>query len=132
MPLNEVCDNLLKGKHGCKLKYTNNLLFNKQWCVPTKDLLYSMELCSLLCGSLNGRRVHGRIDTYICMVKCLHCSLEGVLHCYSAISQFKLKSLEKGVMCMCVCVYNYKFVLYREYNVIYKYKHMYKHIYIFI
>lgn len=30
MPLNEVCDNLLKGKHGCKLKYTNNLLFNKQ------------------------------------------------------------------------------------------------------
>ena len=30
MTLNEVCASLLKGKRGCKLKYTDNLLFNKQ------------------------------------------------------------------------------------------------------
>ena len=52
---NEVGDNLLKGKHGCKLKYTNNLLFNKQ----------PMEICSLLSGSLDGREFQENTHIYM-------------------------------------------------------------------
>ena len=32
------------------------------------------ELCSMLYGSLDGRRVWGRMDTYICMTEFLCCS----------------------------------------------------------
>ena len=32
------------------------------------------ELCSVLCGSLDGRGVWGRMDTCVCMVKSLCCS----------------------------------------------------------
>ena len=31
-----------------------------------------MELCSMLCGSLDGRGVWGRMDTCICMAESLH------------------------------------------------------------
>ena len=37
-----------------------------------------MELCSMLCGSLDGRRVWGRMDTCICMVEPLSCSSETI------------------------------------------------------
>ena len=33
-----------------------------------------MELCSMLCGSQDGRGVWGRRDTYICMAESLPCS----------------------------------------------------------
>ena len=36
------------------------------------------ELCSVLCGSLDGRRVWGRMDTCICMAESLHCSPETI------------------------------------------------------
>ena len=35
-----------------------------------------MELCSVLCGSLDGRGLWGRTGTGICMAKSLHCSPE--------------------------------------------------------
>ena len=35
-----------------------------------------MELCSMLCGSLDERQVWGRMDTCICMTESLHCSPE--------------------------------------------------------
>ena len=35
-----------------------------------------MELCSVLCGSLDGRGSWGRMDTCICMAESLHCSPE--------------------------------------------------------
>ena len=35
-----------------------------------------MELCSMLCGSLQGRGVWGRMDTCICMAESLCCSPE--------------------------------------------------------
>ena len=38
MTLNEVCASLLKGKLGCKLKYTNNLLFI--YCYLTNSDVY--------------------------------------------------------------------------------------------
>ena len=37
-----------------------------------------MGLCSVLCGSLYGRRVWGSMDTCICMAESLHCSSETV------------------------------------------------------
>ena len=37
-----------------------------------------MELCSVLCGSLDRRGVWGRKDTWICMAESLHCSSETI------------------------------------------------------
>ena len=38
--------------------------------------VYFRELCSMLCGSLDGREVWERMDTCICMAESLHCSPE--------------------------------------------------------
>ena len=48
-------------------------MYNQQG--PT---VYHMELCSVLCGSLDGRGVRRRMDTCICMAESLCCSLESV------------------------------------------------------
>ena len=50
-------------------------------CVKTYgDLAYSkhMEFCSMLCGSLDGRGVWGRMDTCVCTAEPLHCSPESI------------------------------------------------------
>ena len=52
------------------------------------------ELCSMLCGSLDGRGVWGRMDTCICMAESLHCSPETIttlLIGYTLIQNKKLK-----------------------------------------
>ena len=36
------------------------------------------ELCSMLCGSLDGRGVWGSLDTCICMAESLHCLPETI------------------------------------------------------
>ena len=36
------------------------------------------ELCSMLCSSLDGRGVWGRMDTCICRAESLHCSPETI------------------------------------------------------
>ena len=36
------------------------------------------ELCSMLCGSLDGRGVWGRMDTCICMAESLCCAPETI------------------------------------------------------
>ena len=36
------------------------------------------ELCSMLCGSLDGRGLWGRMDTCICVAESLPCSLETI------------------------------------------------------
>ena len=38
-----------------------------------------MELCSMFCGSLDGSRVWGRMDTCICMDEYFGCSPETIL-----------------------------------------------------
>ena len=43
---------------------------NKMMCL--------MELCSMLCGRLDGRRVWGRMDTCTCMAESLCCSPETI------------------------------------------------------
>ena len=37
-----------------------------------------MELCSMLCGSLDGKGVCGGMDTCICMAESHHCSPETI------------------------------------------------------
>ena len=37
-----------------------------------------MELCSMLCVSLDGKGVWGRMDTCICTAESLHCSSETI------------------------------------------------------
>ena len=48
--------------------------------ITNKDLL--LEFCSMLCGSLDGKGVWGRMDMYgcicICIVESLHCSPETI------------------------------------------------------
>ena len=47
-----------------------------------------MELCSTLCGSLDGREVWGRMDTCVCTAASLHCSNETItilLICHSPV-----------------------------------------------
>ena len=41
-----------------------------------KPTVQHMELCSMLCASLDGRGDWGRMETCICMVESLHCSPE--------------------------------------------------------
>ena len=36
------------------------------------------DLCLMLCGSLDGKRIWGRLNTCICMVECFLCSPETV------------------------------------------------------
>ena len=36
------------------------------------------ELCSMLCGSLDGRGVRGRMDTHVCMAEFLCCLPETI------------------------------------------------------
>ena len=56
------------------------------------------ELCSKLCGSLDGRGLWGRMDTCICMVESLCCSLEAItalLTGYTPIQNKKFKVWEE-------------------------------------
>ena len=43
-----------------------------------------MELCSMLCDSLDGREVWGRMDTCICSAESLHCSPETITTLFSS------------------------------------------------
>ena len=48
------------------------------------------EPCSVLCGSLDGREVWGRMDTCIYVAESLCCAPETTQHCYSAILPYKI------------------------------------------
>ena len=41
--------------------------------------VWHKELCSMLCGSLDGRGVWGRMDTCMCMAESLCCSPETII-----------------------------------------------------
>ena len=53
------------------------------------------ELCSVLCGSLDGRAVWGRMDTCICPTESLHCSPETVTTLLISYTQYKIKNEKK-------------------------------------
>ena len=57
-----------------------------------------MELCSMLCGSLRGSWVWGRIDTCTCMTESLFCSLETfttLLIAYTTIQNKNVKGRKR-------------------------------------
>ena len=59
------------------------------------------ELCSMLCGSLDGRGVWGRMDTCICVAARLSCSRETIitlLISYTPKQNLKFK-LKKRKLC---------------------------------
>ena len=60
-----------------------------------------MELCSMLCATLDGREVWGRMDTYICMAESLHSSPEAIttlLICYTQIQNVFMFKKNKRVL----------------------------------
>ena len=54
----------------------HTLLYLK-W-ITDKDLLYSTGNCPMLCVSLEGREVWGRMDTCICLAESLCCPPEAI------------------------------------------------------
>ena len=74
-----------------RLRGTSSLL-SSVFIPPTKSPspLEHTELCSVSCGSLDGRGVWGRTDMYICMAESLHCLLT-LLTGYTPIQNKKLK-----------------------------------------
>ena len=57
----------------------HTLLYSK-W-ITHKDLLHITGNCSMLCGSLDGRGVWGRMDTCLCMAGCSAVHLKLPKHC---------------------------------------------------
>ena len=51
------------------------ILLYLKW-ITNKDLRYSAGNSAVLCGSLDGRGVWGRKDTWICVAQSLRCLLE--------------------------------------------------------
>ena len=59
-----------------------------------------MELCSMLCGSLEGRGVWGRMDTCICLTESLCCppkTITTLLADYTPIQNKKFKKKEESI-----------------------------------
>ena len=52
----------------------------------------------MLCGSLDGSGVWGRMDTCVCMAESLHCSLETVTTLLISYTQVQNKKLNKEMI----------------------------------
>ena len=63
---------------------------DNQW----RPTVQHRELCSILCDSLDERRVWGRIDTCICMAKSLHYSPESITALLISLLIFLKKSMK--------------------------------------
>ena len=85
---------------GSKRKSIRTVIFRKD--NQQGPAVEHRELCSMLCGSLDGRGVWGRMDTRICMAESLCCPPETIttlLICYIPIQNLKkdLKELTKEI-----------------------------------
>ena len=54
-----------------------------------------MELCSVLCGGLDGRKVWGRMDPCVCMAESLWCWPKTVTISLISYTPYKIKSWKK-------------------------------------
>ena len=95
-PMQPKINKFKKQKKNSGLK-NNNKMDNRG---PAKS---HRELCSILCGSLDGRGVRGRMDTGIQVSRYGYVSLSPFTvllklsqHCQSAIPQYKIKRLFKN------------------------------------
>ena len=57
-----------------------------------------MELCSMLCGSLDGRGVWGRMDACIWMAEPLHCSPETIA---TLLISYQIRSVAQSCPTLC-------------------------------
>ena len=57
--------------------------------------LHHMDRCSALCGSLNGRRVWGRMNTDICMAESLCCLPETYITLLIGYTPIKIELKKK-------------------------------------
>ena len=57
-----------------------------------------MELCSVLRGSLDGRGVGGRMDTWIRMAESLHCSPETIT---TLLIDYQIRSVAQSCPTLC-------------------------------
>jgi len=74
-----------------------------------------MELCSMVCGSLDGRGVWRRIDTCICMAEALHCSPETIttlLISYTPIQNKKFKRKKRQQIILHINIESFLTILY--------------------
>ena len=71
--------------------------------------VWYMELCSMLCGSLDGRGIWGRMDTCICMAESLHCSPETII--ILLIGYIPKKSLKKNCGLWVIMLCQWRFIL---------------------
>ena len=55
-----------------------------------------MELCSILCGGLDGREVWGRMDTCICLIESLCCPYETIIALLTGYTPVQNKKLKKS------------------------------------
>ena len=60
------------------------------------------ELCPMLCGSLDGRGVWGRMDSGTCIAESLHCSPETITILLIGYTPIQNKMLKK--MCPVFCM----------------------------
>ena len=58
-----------------------------------------MELCSMLCGSLDGKGVWGRMYTYISMTESLSCSPETITTSLISCTPIQNKKLKEKNEC---------------------------------
>jgi len=64
------------------------------WDGYVHTVILRMELCSMLCGSLDGRGVEGKMDTCVCVAESLCCTPETgitLLISYTPIQNKKFK-----------------------------------------
>ena len=54
-----------------------------------------MELCSIVCGGLDGREVWGRMDTCICLIESLCCPYETIIALLTGYTPVQNKKLKK-------------------------------------
>ena len=80
----EIKELLSKTLYYCYIKMVNS----------QGPIIYHMDLCSVLCGSLDGRGVWGRMDTCVCMAECLRCSPEIITMLLISYIQHKIKGLK--------------------------------------
>ena len=55
-----------------------------------------MELCSILCGGLDGREVWGRMDTCICLAESHYCPPETITRLLIGYTPIQNKKLKKS------------------------------------
>ena len=76
-----------------------------------KPILWHMELCSVLCASLDGRGAWGRMDACICMIELLCCLPEIIttlIISYTSIQNKKFRRRKKELQTTLLSIFRLK------------------------